>query len=235
MSLNAKTVKTSSGNSGTAQKPIDAGTYPVRVAQVLDLGIQEQMPYQGKAKPPAHELMISYEFSDEFCKDEKGVDQLDKPRWLSESFVLNNLKADKAKSTQRYYAVDPTEACDGDFTRLVGMPCLITVTQKPRGDKVYNNVHSASAVRPKDAERMPPLVNPSKVFLLDGPDMEVFLSLPEWVQEKIKNNLNFQGSALQKLLKGPVAASTSASSTPVEGTEENSTESDTGASEDGQW
>jgi hypothetical protein len=233
MALNAKTIKGPNAPKNTL-KPIDAGTYPVRLVQVLDMGIQEQQPFQGKAKPPAQEVMLTYEFNDEFVKDENGNDQTDKPRWLSETVPLFNLSADKAKSTQRYYALDPQESCGGDFTRLVGMPCLITVAQKPSGDKIFNNIHSASAVRPRDAERMAPLVNQPKVFLIDDPDMEIFYSLPEWVQEKIKKNLNYQGSALQKLLRGPVVPPSERTKPVVEEPEEDQAESDTGAS-DGQW
>jgi hypothetical protein len=234
MSLNAKKIKTTSGGSGVTQKPLDAGAYPCRVVQVIDLGVQEQRPFQGKAKPPAHELMMGYEFSDEFCVDEKGAVQEDKPRWLSETFPLNSLKADKAKSTQRYYAIDPADTCDGDFTKLVAMPCLVNVTQRPHDGKVYNNIQSVSPMRAKDAEKLPALVNPPKVFLLDEPDMEIFLSLPEWLQDKIKKNLHFQGSTLQKLLGGSQGASKAQGSTDVAGTDDDAADDDPGANKD-EW
>ena len=40
------------------------------------------------------------------------------------------------------------------------------------------------------------------MFVLDDPDLEVFNSLPEWLRDKIKENLNYEGSALQKLVGG---------------------------------
>lgn len=203
MALNAKKVQ-SNNTGGNKAEPLEAGTYPARVVQVIDYGVQEQQPFQGKPKPPAHELSITYELSDEFMKDEDGNDIPDKPRWVSETFTLNPMSADLAKSTKRYMAIDPQDTCDGDFTKLVEYPCLVGIVQKPSkdGSKIYNNVHSVSAVRPKDAARQPQLVNPVKVFVLDEPDLEVFQSLPEFVQEKIKKNLHFKGSALEALLKG---------------------------------
>jgi hypothetical protein len=39
------------------------------------------------------------------------------------------------------------------------------------------------------------------VFDLDEPDMEVFNALPDWIKDKIKGNLNFQGSPLQAALE----------------------------------
>lgn len=204
MALNANKVPSTNKSSGPKQDPIDAGTYPVRVAQILDLGLQSQRPWQGEEKPPANEIMITYEFLDEFCLDEDGKEDESKPRWLSETLPLRSLRAEKAKSTQRYYALDPSEDFGGDFTQLVGLPAVLTVVQNAGKGKnagnIYNNVAALAAMRPKDAKNAADLVNPPKVFDLDDPDMEIFGSLPEWIQDKIKSNLEFKGSALAKAL-----------------------------------
>jgi len=209
MALNASKIKNNSAAKGPKQDPIDVGTYPVRIAQIIDLGLQPQRPYQGQEKPPAQEIMITYEFLDEFCVDEDGKELDDKPRWLSETLPLRSLKAEKAKSTQRYYALDPDEEFGGDFTQLAGLPAVASVVQNAGKGKnagnIYNNIASLSAMRPKDAGKAVELQNPPKLFDLDEPDMEVFGSLPDWLQDKIKDNLEFNGSALQKALGGKVA------------------------------
>lgn len=202
MPLNARKVKTVSTGGGSKQDPIEVGAYPARVVQVLDLGLQAQRPYQGKEKPPVHEIMLTYELTDEFCLDEDGNEDTEKPRWISENFPLHSLDADLAKSTKRYFSLDPDEVHGGDFTALIDTPCMVTVTQREVGDKVYNNVGSVSGMRPKDAARCPELVNPPKVFLLDEPDLTIFGSLPQWMQDKIKGNLEYAGSALEKALAG---------------------------------
>lgn len=223
MGLNAKKVAHSGGNKGPAQEAIEPGTYPVRVAQIIDLGLQPQRPYQGQEKPPAYEIMMTYEFLDEFCLDEDGNEDEDKPRWLSETFPFRSLKAEKAKSTQRYYALDPNEDLDGDFTQLIGVAANASIVQNAgKGKnvgKVYNNVQALSAMRAKDASKAPELKNEGKVFTLDEPDVEVFNSLPEWLQDKIKSNLEYSGSALEKAL-------TNGSSEPEGNTEED---------DDGEW
>jgi hypothetical protein len=182
------------------QANIEPGTYPARLVQILELGLQPQKAYQGKEKPPAIELMLTYELVDTFMKDAGGSDIEDKPRWISETLPFYGLEADKAKSTQRYLAFDPQQDYEGDFAQLIGKPINVTVVNNAVGDKVYDNIATISAMRPKDADKCPPLVNPTKLLDLDTPDMEVFNSLPEWVREKIKGNLKFQGSALQKML-----------------------------------
>lgn len=208
MSLNAK--KAAGGNGGSQkrkQPTIEAGTYPVRLVQIIDLGIQPQRPYKGQEKPPCHQIQLTYEFLDEFMVDEEGNEQEDKPRWISEQMPFKNLKAERAKSTQRYFALDPNEDHEGDFTQLLGAPAnaLITtydIKNGPNAGSKGNKVESLSAMRPKDARKCPELVNEPKLFVLDDPDMDVFLSLPEFLQDKIKENLEFKGSALEALLRG---------------------------------
>lgn len=200
MALNARKVK--SVSKGPKQEVMDEGTYPARVVQVIDFGVQEQRAYKGVAKPPAQTIYQTYEFLDEFCKDENGDDLEDKPRWLSEQFPLHSLEADLAKSTKRYYALDPDEKFEGDFTLLVGEPCMVTINQYESKGELKNGVSSVAAMRPKEAAKAPELVNPPKVFLIDAPDLEIFKSLPDWMQDKIKDSLEFEGSALDEALNG---------------------------------
>lgn len=188
------------------QANIEPGVYPGRLVQVIDLGLQAQKPYQGKDKEPAHEIMLTYELVDEFMKDEAGEELPNKPRWIGETFPLRSLEADKAKSTARYLALDPDKTHGGDFSKLIGTAVGVIVVNNQVGERVYDNVAGLSPMRPKDAKACPELKNPSKVFDLDAPNMEVFTALPEWVQTKIKANLRFKNSKLDKLLGGKAPA-----------------------------
>lgn len=206
MGLNASKLPQSGGKKINAQEHIEAGTYQARVVSVLDMGLQPQRPYQGQEKPPKHEIRMTYELVDEFCLDDDGNEMEDKPRWQSEDFPFNSLSADLAKSTKRYMALDPTQKLKGDFTLLIGLPCMVTITTKEGSGKnagrTFNNVGGVSGMRPKEAAKCPELVNPPKVFVLDEPDLEVFRSLPQFLQDLITGNLEYNGSVLQKLLQG---------------------------------
>ncbi|MBX4212611.1 hypothetical protein KW787_04125 [Candidatus Pacearchaeota archaeon] len=192
--------KGNAANQFPPQKNIAPGTYPARLVQMIDYGLQPQKPYMGKDKPPAQEIGLTYELVDEFMKDEKGNDIEDKPRWISETLPFFGLFADKAKSTQRYKAFDPDEKWGGDFSQALDRPINVTVVNNASGEKVYDNVATISAMRPRDADACPKLVNTPKLFDLDKPDLGVFNSFPEWIKKKIQGNLNFNGSPLQKLL-----------------------------------
>ncbi len=208
MGINSMNVP-SNGGGGKQQEPIEAGNYPARLVQVIDLGLQPQRPFKGEEKPPAHCIYTTYELLDEFMKDEDGNDDETKPRWQSEEMPLYNIGADLAKSTKRYKAIDPQLECEGDWGQLLGSPVMVTITAKEgTGNhlgKVFNNIGGTAPMRPKDAAKAEELKNPTKMFDLDNPDMEVFNSLPEWLREKIKGNLEFKGSKLDQMLGGAPA------------------------------
>lgn len=205
MALNASKIVGGGNTERVEQDNLAAGVYKARIVQIIDYGIQPQRAYQGQSKPPAQTIGVTYELLDEFMKDEDGNDIEDKPRWISEDFPLHSLKADMAKSTKRYLALDPTQEHGGNWPDLIGMPCMVTVVNNPgKEGKVYDNVGNVSAMRPRDAAAAPELVNDPKVFDLDAPDMEVFNKMPKWIQDKIKGNLQFKSSPLEKALGGVV-------------------------------
>lgn len=189
---------------GKAIPPMDAGSYPSRVVVIADLGLQPQM-FNNEQKDPKREISITYEHLDEFLKDDAGDDIVNKPRWNTERFALNNLENKKAKSTQRYTALDPQGVHGGDYKPLLTTPCMVTLAQNPgRGanaGKVYNQVMSVSAMRPKEAEKAAALVNEALYFDLDEPDIAVFYKLPQFIQDKIVANLEYKGSVLEGLIK----------------------------------
>lgn len=205
--LNAKKAPKPKSNSNKVQQPLmEVGTEEARVVGIIDLGLQKQRPYKGQEKAPIRMIRITYEFPNLFIVDEEGNDVEDKPRWLSEEIPFNNLDVDLAKSTKRYRAIDPDDTCDGDFTKLVGMPCMVTIGEysyTKDGDlKEGNEVNNVSTITKRKADKLPPLVNDTQVFLLDDPDMELFESFFDWLKDKIKGNLEFSGSVLEARLNG---------------------------------
>lgn len=201
MSINANNVAMISNRK--PQPLLEAATYPARLMAVYDLGLQPDF-FNGEEKAPKRNIMWVYEFLDEFMKDDDGQDITDKPRVLSESFKLFNLKADKAISTDRYLALDPTQKFKGEYKPLLGTPCMITVVHNPgkgkNAGRTFEKVAGIAGMREKDAKNAPALVNAPKYFDLTSPDLELFNTIPEWVRNIIKSNLEFNGSELQKLL-----------------------------------
>jgi hypothetical protein len=198
MALNAKNVP---GSKGPAAPPLDTGMYPGRLLSVIDLGLQSQRPYKGQEKPPVRELMVTYELADEFMPGEDGQPDEERPRVVSERFPFYSLDADKAKSTQRYKAIDPNVEKGGDWPALLGTPVNISIVQSPGKDgRVFNNVAGIAPMRAKEAAKAVPLVNPSFAFDSDEPELETWNKLHDWQKKIVCANLEYEGSRLQRLL-----------------------------------
>ena len=199
-SFNANNIP-ATGGKRKRQPAVAPGAYPARVVSLILLGKHVQS-FKGEEKPPALRLRMTYELLDEFLKDEDGKDMTDKPRWVTQEFNFFSLKADKAISTKIYYALDPTEQHGGDFSKLLGTPCIVTIANEKskKTDDIYEKVSAVSAMRDKEAQKAPELVNPPYLFDFYEPDMEVWERLPTWLQDTVKNAVDFEGSAIQKAL-----------------------------------
>jgi len=204
MSLNASKIVGENTSDMTAPT-LEVGAYPARIVQVIGLGLQPQRAYKGEDKPPKPMIRVTYELLDEFMRDKEGNEIKDKPRWLSEDLPLNPLANDLANSTKRYMALDPKLEFGGDWSQIMGAPCMLNVVINPNKkdpNKPYHNISGISTMRAKEAAVAPALVNMAKVFDPDEPDMEVFGSLPDWLQGKIKDALDFEDSALYTAING---------------------------------
>lgn len=201
MGINASEVKGGKKQTFVEQPSIEKGVYPARLVQVLDMGLQAKKGFDGSDET-AYMIGFTFELTDVFMVDEKGEDILDKPRWVSCELPLRHIKADRAKTTLLAKALDPEMEYAGDFSKLISRPLMVSLTSNISKGKTYTNVVGFEAMRARDIAKCPELVNPSKVFDLSNPDLEVFNSLPEWIRERIKNNLEFTHSKLDKLLGG---------------------------------
>lgn len=215
--LNAREVPSSKGGDFIRQEPLNPGAYPARLVQIIVLGVQEQRPFKGEEKSPKLEIALTYELLDEFMKDEEGNEIEDKPRWITERMPFNNLDTELAKSTKRYFALDPDEDHGGDWGSLLGVPCMVTIVVDKWKDKSTNEdrfrekVANISAMRPKEAAKAPELVNPARIFDFYSPDMEVWEALPQWLRDVMKAAVDFEGGALEEALEGRPESSQKAS------------------------
>ena len=242
MALNAsKVVRKSSSKSASA--PIEVGSYIGRLVQVIDTGCQAAQSWDDTTKKfsldpdkaPATELLLTYELGTEFMKNEDGTDNEDKPRWISETVKLYSLTSDKATSTKRYNVFDPSHENDGDWASQVGKPCMIVVGHTGSGKAKVGSVTAAPKGFP-----VPQLKNEVKVFDLSAPDLDVFKSLPDWIQTRITDSLDFSSSPLAAMLSGgssaakPQAPKASVAPAPKETPAEPPMGSD-GDNEDSPW
>lgn len=185
MSLNLSKIKSTS-------RPvtlIEEGTYPARVVQIIDLGVQRNN--FDAAKPPKQKVRVSYELVTEFVEDENGDPDESRPRWVHEEFFLSPMTQEKGTSTKRMKAYDPKGELEGDLTLALGRPCLVTVSTKQKKDKTgsYNIVPTDGVSAPMKGFPVPELVNDPVLFLTDSWDEEIYQSLPEFIRDIIDSRV----------------------------------------------
>ena len=147
-------------SSGSDFKPVDAGTYVARCYSMVHIGTVEQ-EYMGEKKD-MNKVRITWELPTELYKTEED----EKPFSVSKEFTLSmHEKANLRKFLEgwRGKGFSEDEAKKFDITKLLGVPCMISIIHKTsKQGKVYAEITSASAL-PKGLE-CPPQINPNFEF-----------------------------------------------------------------------
>lgn len=175
---------------------ITDGQHMARIVEVIDLGLQKQRPYQGQEKPPAYEIYVTFEFPNERI-DIQGES---KPMWKSNTIKLSS--HEMSTCYKWYKKLDPQNKYNGDWSKLVDKECAVLIVHEAgKGKNVGKTFDKIADVMPLMAGMsVPPLENDPKLFDLGSPNLEVFDSMPSWLQDKIKGNLEYENSKLYRLL-----------------------------------
>ncbi len=170
-------------------EPIAEGAYPARIYQMIHIGTIAG--FQGAMQ---NKVRITFEFPTELkvFKEENG----EQPQVLSQDYTLSF--HEKATLTKVINACDPKALKVGedglideyDVENLLGKSCLVTVVHKVgKEGKVFANVGNCT-VMPKGMT-CPEAINEPKVLNYDNFDEEIFASLPQFIQDKIKSSSEY--------------------------------------------
>ena len=168
-------------------KPIsqpETGTHAARLVGITDLGHQPGFEWQGKEIQSAYKVRLTYELPNSLMEDGR-------PHWVSED-VTNS---DNEKSTLAM-RVRTLGGSFSDLSSLIGKACMITLVENKNGYIKIDGQGGVGGV--PNGFPVPDLVNPSFIFDMDEPDMDIFNNFPEFIQERITSALNYEGSELEK-------------------------------------
>jgi len=213
MSLNMQQTKQDNGR-------IPDGSFPARIVQIIDLGEQHNTAWiNGQSVPQYYveagdgtavkgddgfakktsevtgmpviqpQVQVTYEFPTETINI-KGEDL---PRWQSKDYTVTS----KGALFKLVQALKPGAE---SISAVLGEACLVQIGSTSGGKAKVVSV--GPMVAGMD------VAQPSKapvVFDFDEPDQDIFSSLHDWVQEKIKSATNFSGSRLEQLVSDQVA------------------------------
>ena len=171
---------------------VPGGNFPAICYRVVDLGTQEST-FQGEVSKK-HQVMISWELKDDECVMSGG--QYDgQPMTMHKSYTWSmHEKATLRKHLEAWRGKpfkDTDFGPDGfDIRNLLGVPCMLMIVQNENGGKTYSNI-SGIAKLPKNLP-VAELFNQRVYFSLDDFNAEVFESLSERLQERIKLSPEYQ-------------------------------------------
>jgi len=173
-------------------EPIPAGTYLARCYSMVHIGTVED-EYQG-TKRLVNKVRITWELPTEMkvFNPEKG----EQPQAISREFTLSMHE----KSTLRAFLTswrgrgfNDEEAKDFDVSRLVGVPCMLSIVHEPSKTdptRMRDKISGISTVM--KGVNMPAQVNPSFIFELDSFDQAKFDSLPDWLKDKVRQSQEYR-------------------------------------------
>ena len=173
-------------------KRVPSGAYIGRCYSLIDLGTQLTSGQYGEKLQ--HKIQIAWEL---FGEDEQGnsltvdVDGKEMPMTIKKSYTVSlHEKAGLRKDLAAWRGRDFTdeEAKAFDVSKLLGAYCMVNVTTSESNGKTYSNVAGLTPLPGALKNAKPAAVHANQVFDLDNPDMKLFNSFHEKLQEAIKRS-----------------------------------------------
>lgn len=179
-------------NGGGNYKRVPSGAFIGRCYSLIDLGTQRSEGQFGIKDQ--HKIQIGWEL---FGEDDDGqpltveFDGKVMPMTIKKSYTVSlHEKAALRRDLASWRGKDFTdeEAKAFDVTKLIGAYCMVNVTTSENNGKTYSNVAGLTKLPTALKDAKPAPVHKDIIFNLDEPDMELFESFHEKLQEAIKRS-----------------------------------------------
>lgn len=182
--------------SGNSLPALDSGTRPAYCSGVAMLGLFPQS-YMGQDKDPAKELIFFFEIMGEEVERDDGEIY---PRILSKR--CKYVGGERANYTKISKALDPT----GDLVdpaNFVGQICQIEVEKKEKNGapgEFTNKINTVIGKPMMQGWNPQPQLSDGFSYNFYDPTYEEYSKLPRWAQGVVKENMDYPGSAMEKLI-----------------------------------
>jgi len=192
MSLNLAEIPTTGTKKDFGR--LEDGPHLARVVSVIDYGLQPQTDWKTKEPTdPKSIVAITFETPNEMITYTKDDVEVTRPRWISKEYQLS--LNEKANLTKLIASLKPSLK---SLDELLNTPCMITVGSTSGGKAKITAVSL-----PMKGTVVPDLQNDSFMFDFSAPNKTDWDSLLEWQQNKVKEALDFDGSAVDTMLNAP--------------------------------
>ena len=181
-----------SDSGGGNFKRVPAGAYIGRCYSLVDLGTQLTTGQFGEKLQ--HKIRIGWEL---FGEDEEGnpltieIDGKEMPLTITKGYTVSlHEKSSLRRDLAAWRGKDFTdeEAKGFDVSKLIGAYCMVNCTTSESNGKTYTNVAGLTPLPGALKNAKPAGVHAPIMFDLDKPDMKVFATFHEKLQEAIKRS-----------------------------------------------
>lgn len=169
-------------------KPIAQGTHLAICYMVVDLGKQRD-EYQGQVRVQ-HKIHVRWELPNERIEwEDKDGNRREGPASIGQTYTLSlheksNLRSDLEKWRGRAFTAE--ELAGFDVSKLLGVPCMVTVTHKESNGRIRDRVAGVSGV-PKGMAK--PEAAENVLVIYDNEHREAYEGLSDWLRGKIDNQV----------------------------------------------
>ena len=170
--------------------PIEAGTYVARCYSMIYMGTLTE-EFQGQVKHQK-KVRVTFELPTELkvFKAENG----EQPQVIGKDFTLSmHEKGTLRKMLQswRGKAFTDAEAQNFDITKLLGVPCMLSIVHKI--SKTGNTYAEIATISPMmKGMACPEQINESFEFNVDNFSEDEFNNLPEFIKDKVKSSAEYK-------------------------------------------
>ena len=173
-------------------KRVPPGAYIGRCYSLVDLGTQLTTGQYGEKLQ--HKLRLGFEL---FGEDEQGepltidVDGKEMPLTITKGYTVSlHEKAGLRRDLTAWRGRDFTEeeAKAFDVSKLLGAYAMVNVTTSETNGKTYSNIAGLTPIPGALKNAKPAPMHNNVIFNLDNPDMDVFATFHEKLQEAIKKS-----------------------------------------------
>ena len=184
-------IASDSGNGGNFKR-VPSGVHIGRCYSLIDLGTQTINGQYGEKQQ--HKIRVAWEL---FGEDENGqpltidVDGKEMPMTISKNYTVSlHEKAGLRKDLAAWRGRDFTEeeAKAFDVSKLIGAYCMVNVTTSENNGKTYSNVAGLTPLPAALKNAKPAPAHGNLIFDLDEPDMAIFATFHEKLQDAIRTS-----------------------------------------------
>jgi len=163
---------------------LEEGLYPAVLARVVEVGDQEDK-YGTKTK-----VVLAFTVPSQTIE----IEGVQKQRMMM-TFPLNQTSNPDATLMKYMKALG-----GATWEDVINKPCMIEVSHKQVKGETRDNI--SNVVKAMAGMSVPAPDCDTYIFDFDNPSKEVFDKLSDYRQGQIKDAVNYQGSAVEKMLEG---------------------------------